>query len=203
MGEYLEVRGRSGVTIVPLDAGAVMLGRDPSNDVVLAGDDEVSRRHAVIEPLPVGWSVRDLGSRNGTSVRGERVLSSRALHHRDEIGIGRTRIVIFCADRGGTGLAPTKGAQPAPELTRREVDVLQALFSPARSGDVFTEPASTRQMAETLFVSQAAIKQHLAHLYAKFGIAEGPGRRVRLANEALRRGAVRLSDLHGAPRTGE
>jgi hypothetical protein len=203
MGEYLEVRGRSGITVVPLDAAAVMLGRDPSNDVVLADDEEVSRRHAVIERLPVGWSVRDLGSRNGTSVHGERILSSRALHHRDEIGIGRTRIVIFYADRGGPGLAATKGAQPAPELTRREVDVLQALFSPARSGDMFTEPASTREMAETLFVSEAAIKQHLAHLYTKFDIAEGPGRRVRLANEALRRGAVRLGDLRATPRSGQ
>ena len=40
-------------------------------------------------------------------------------------------------------------------------------------------------------VSEAAVKQHLAHLYDKFGV-EGGGerRRVALANEALRRGAV-------------
>lgn len=69
------------------------------------------------------------------------------------------------------------------------------MFGPARSGEMFTEPASTREMAAALFVSEAAVKQHLADLYDKFGIYDGDRRRTRLANEALRRGAVRLSDL--------
>jgi DNA-binding CsgD family transcriptional regulator len=54
-------------------------------------------------------------------------------------------------------------------------------------------------MAEALFVSEAAVKQHLAHLYDKFAIYDGDRRRGRLANEALRRGAVRLSDLRPSP----
>ncbi len=45
-------------------------------------------------------------------------------------------------------------------------------------------------------ITQAAVKQHLAHLYEKFGIASGDAHRLaRLANEALRRGAVSLSEL--------
>ena len=49
-------------------------------------------------------------------------------------------------------------------------------------------------------VSEAAVKQHLAHLYDKFGIYEGDRRRVKLANEALRRGAVSLADVRNAQR---
>jgi DNA-binding CsgD family transcriptional regulator len=63
-------------------------------------------------------------------------------------------------------------------------------------GAAFTEPASIREIAETLVVSEAAVKQHLAHLYDKFGIqGGGERRRVRLANEALRRGAVTIAVL--------
>jgi DNA-binding CsgD family transcriptional regulator len=50
-------------------------------------------------------------------------------------------------------------------------------------------------MARFLAVSEAAVKQHLAHLYVKFGIDDGERRRVRLANEALRRGAIAMADV--------
>jgi tetratricopeptide (TPR) repeat protein len=88
-----------------------------------------------------------------------------------------------------------------PELTRRERDVLAALCRPLAGADVFAEPASVRQMAETLVVTEAAVKQHLLHLYDKFGIAEsGERRRVRLAKEAIRRGAVDLGQVDRAGR---
>jgi hypothetical protein len=81
-----------------------------------------------------------------------------------------------------------------PELTRRERDVLAALCGPVVSDDVFAEPASVRQIAQELVVTDAAVKQHLLHLYDKFGIqAAGGRRRVELAREAVRRGAVDLS----------
>ena len=61
---------------------------------------------------------------------------------------------------------------------------------------MFTEPASTGAIADELVITQAAVKQHLANLYDKFGVAAGEShRRARLANEALRRGAVSLTQL--------
>ena len=50
-------------------------------------------------------------------------------------------------------------------------------------------------MAHELFVTEAAIKQHLQNLYDKFAIPPEGERRVRLANEAIRRGAVTLAML--------
>ncbi len=79
-----------------------------------------------------------------------------------------------------------------PRLTRREQDVLAALCQPRLEGEIFTEPASVRQIAEALVVTEAAVKQHLGHLYEKFAIPPGDGRRARLANEAIRRGAVSM-----------
>jgi tetratricopeptide (TPR) repeat protein len=87
----------------------------------------------------------------------------------------------------------------APDLTRRERDVLIALCRPALEGEVFTEPASVGQIAAALVVTDAAVKQHLSHLYDKFAIAEtGERRRVRLAREAIRRGAVTLGEIEAA-----
>jgi DNA-binding NarL/FixJ family response regulator len=64
---------------------------------------------------------------------------------------------------------------------------------------MFTQPASTRAIAEELVVTSAAVKQHLANLYDKFGISgDEASRRVSLANEALRRGAVAIADLHAS-----
>ena len=74
--------------------------------------------------------------------------------------------------------------------------MLLALCRPLLDRDMFTEPASTRAIADELVITQAAVKQHLANLYDKFGVPAGDSnRRARLANEALRRGAVSLSQL--------
>ncbi|MBO6934513.1 MAG: sigma 54-interacting transcriptional regulator [Deltaproteobacteria bacterium] len=56
--------------------GPLTLGREPSDDEsrLEVPDPGVSRNHAAIEPDPDGsWRVRDLESRNGTFVNGERI----------------------------------------------------------------------------------------------------------------------------------
>jgi DNA-binding NarL/FixJ family response regulator len=69
------------------------------------------------------------------------------------------------------------------------------LCRPLASGDVFTEPATVREMAAELTVSENAIKLHLTNLAAKFGIVGAERRRSRLANAALDAGAVAPADL--------
>jgi DNA-binding NarL/FixJ family response regulator len=191
---FLEVHRPGGVELVPLATGRVTIGRASSNDIVVESDLQASRLHAVLEALSGGWCIRDLNARNGTFVNGERVQQDRPLLPGDEVRVGSTRLV-YRAERDSDAAPPTEGPERAPDLTPREREVLLALFQPALEGEIFAEPASTRQIAATLSVSEAAIKQHLLHLYDKFEIHEGDRRRVRLANEALRRGAVSLADV--------
>jgi predicted component of type VI protein secretion system len=184
-----------GRELVNLGAERVTIGRAETNPVVVSTDPELSRLHAVLEPVGSGWCIRDLASSNGTFVNGERVWTDRPLRHGDEIRLGRTRLV-FHADDADVDLTATQTAEPPPELTRRERDVLVALCRPVLSADLFTEPASIRAIAQQLVVTEAAVKQHLLRLYDKFRVYEpGERRRVRLANEAIRRGAVTLADL--------
>lgn len=198
MAAYLEVWRPERVQLVVLDGletGRLTVGRAPSNNVVTT-DMRTSRFHALFEAVAGAWCVTDLSSRNGTFVNGERTVGSRPLRSGDEIRAGETRFV-FRSDEGSDTYGVTEGVEKAPELTRRERDVLTALFRPALSGNVFTEPASAKEIAAALSVTEAAVKQHLLRLYDKFGIyeEEGERRRVRLANEALNRGAVSLAEV--------
>ncbi len=69
--------------------------------------------------------------------------------------------------------------------------MLCALCRPALQQEAFVAPATARQIADELVVTEAAVKQHLLRLYGKFRIAEGADRRARLANEVLSAGVVR------------
>jgi pSer/pThr/pTyr-binding forkhead associated (FHA) protein len=158
-------------------------------------DPSVSRTHLLLEQLGGSWFVEDLGSRNGTYLNGQRINGRRVVQPGDEIRLGLARVVLRGVLSGG-GPATSVVDEP-PVLTRRERDVLVGLCRPLLSGDPFTEPGSIREIATALVVSDAAVKQHLANLFDKFGIVEGDRRRVRLANAALSSGAVSLSDLHG------
>jgi hypothetical protein len=189
---FLEVRGPSGVELMPL-TDATTIGRAQGNSIVLGADLQVSALHAILEPVGSGWCVRDLGSRNGTLLGGEPILGARALRHGDVLVLGQTRVTFRAEVQAN--LPRTVGSAPPPELTRREHDVLVSLCRPLFSDQAFAEPASTRAIATELVVTEAAVQQHLLRLYAKFDLHDGPRRRVLLANEAIRRNAVTLNDL--------
>ena len=191
VSSYVEVWGPGGRELRALDSERLTFGTLESNDVVVDAEG-VSRVHAVFERFGDTWCVRDLGSRNGTFVNGGRIVGERALHSGDEVVLGRLRLLFRGPGRG----KQTAAIAPAPRLTSRERDVLVALCRPLLQGDAFTEPASIREIAAELVVSEAAVKQHLSRLYVKFDVgAEGDRRRVRLANAAVGSGAVKLGDL--------
>ena len=177
-----------------LEADRTTVGKAAENDVALEHDPTASHLHAMFERFPAGWCVTDLGSSNGTWVNGERIWASHRLRHGDEVRVGQTRL-IFRDPLSASG-PQTEAEDAPPALTTRERDVLVALCKPLLERDMFTEPASTRAIAEELVITQAAVKQHLANLFDKFGIPAGDShRRARLANEVLRRGAVSLTEL--------
>lgn len=201
MPAYVEVWKPSGPELVLLTAPRVTIGKDASNGVVFSHDKTVSRLHAVLESYGSRWAVRDLGSRNGTYVNGVQILAERVLDPGDELRVGNSRLIYRGEEPTGDALSMTAAAQPAPNLTPRERDVLTALCRPLFSGEPFPQPATIRQMAIELVVSEAAVKQHVLHLYDKFAIGAEGERRGRLANEALRRGAINPATLRGrAPR---
>ena len=63
-------------------------------------------------------------------------------------------------------------------LTRRELEVLSCVAS----------GQSNKEIAETLFVSEATVKSHLVHIFTKLGVED----RTAAVTVALERGLIRL-----------
>jgi hypothetical protein len=176
--------------VISLDREITTVGRGRAADIRI-DDPSVSRLHAELVRRGPYLYVADLGlSRHGTRVNG-RPVGRRVLDDGDVITFGAVR----CRVGGLTveELPPDEQSRrpAAPELTRRELDVLSALCKPALSDEAFVLPATAREIAVDLVVTEAAIKQHLLRLYQKFHIPEGPNRRTRLANEVIALGLVR------------
>ena len=171
MPAVLEVWTLSGRRPVELEADRYTVGKDDQNDLVVDSDPTVSRLHAVLERFPAGWCVTDLGSSNGTFLNGERIWAQQRLRHGDEVRVGRTRMLF--RNSSDVGHSVTQSEAESPLLTAREHDVLVVLCRPLLDRDLFTEPASIKEIAADLVVSEAAVKQHLANLFTKFEVAEG------------------------------
>jgi hypothetical protein len=90
-----EVRGLvAGEREWPLRAqGRWVLGRGAGCDILLAGDDSVSRRHAEIAVRAGECRVRDLGSYNGTLLNGSPVARAR-VKRGDVLTLGETEIRV-------------------------------------------------------------------------------------------------------------
>ena len=103
--------------------GEVVLGRDPACEVTL-DHERLSRRHAKIT-IGDGWTVEDLGSRNGTHLRGAKLAASSDLVPGEPIAIGPFTAVIVSravstarAVVGGShvGVVDPTLAEPGPLL---------------------------------------------------------------------------------------
>ena len=75
-----------------LDTDVVSLGRDPESDIFL-DDITVSRRHAEVERDGARYSIRDVGSLNGTYVN-RKLVESGELNEGDEVQVGKFKLVF-------------------------------------------------------------------------------------------------------------
>jgi Inner membrane component of T3SS, cytoplasmic domain len=78
----------------PLNSAPVTVGRGGQNDLVLAGDEFASARHARIEMRGDGAWVQDLDSTNGTYVNGSRVAGAQRLGAGDVLRVGETDLLV-------------------------------------------------------------------------------------------------------------
>lgn len=77
-------------TVFPLDV-VTTIGRAASSTVVV-DDGFTSNEHAMLTFRGRAWYLEDLGSTNGTYVRGERIEAPALLRFGDEFTVGRVRL---------------------------------------------------------------------------------------------------------------
>jgi len=127
----LTLRGSpAAATYVFDDRTTCLVGRARECGIPLAGTEKkVSRHHCVLDVNPPRVRVRDLGSRNGTYVNGERLApgpAGRDLSDGDEIRVGGA--VLRVSVRAAEQPAPADGEPRDP------VDAVHALMAAAEAG---------------------------------------------------------------------
>jgi len=156
---------------LPSDRLRITIGRSPRADVVIRHDPEISRVHALLEHLGGSWFVvDDEMSSNGSYVNGERVVNRRRLAHLDKLRVGNTTLEYN--DPGERAESETQhGPDPVPRrLSARQREVLVELARPlVESASAL--PASNRQIAAKLELSEDAVRAHLRRLVEMFDLA--------------------------------
>jgi predicted component of type VI protein secretion system len=79
------------------DTRTVAIGRAPGNDLVVS-DDEISRKHALLEKKHDRFVIGDYRTGNGTFVNDERLQGSAELRAGDRVRIGKLELEFVVAD---------------------------------------------------------------------------------------------------------
>lgn len=177
---YLMVQGPEGrVEEIPLTARGVQLGRgkQAGNDVVLASDGMVSKKHARIAYEGGRFVLYDEGSTNGTHIGGERLVPGKGvpLADRDEILLGQTRLVLQTQLESHTVPSPFARAEPV-------------VPSPGKG-------AALRLVSETGESYPLASRMLLGRALTDDLVLVGEGVCAQHARITLREGLVQIEDL--------
>lgn len=101
-----------------LEDGQTTIGRDPTNTIII-NDAEVSRHHARLILHDNDCILEDMGSTNGTTINGVRIVGPHVLTPGEVISLGEGMVLVFEAitlDPYQTvaTVKPTMDAQPQP-----------------------------------------------------------------------------------------
>jgi pSer/pThr/pTyr-binding forkhead associated (FHA) protein len=96
---WVDAAGRALSRALPA-TGSVLVGRDAGADVPL-GDASVSRTHAAVLRWENGWTLLDLGSRDGTTLNGRAVTDGTPLRPGDVVRCGDVVLLVADSRAGG------------------------------------------------------------------------------------------------------
>ncbi|NLS97695.1 MAG: sigma 54-interacting transcriptional regulator [Planctomycetaceae bacterium] len=132
---------------LPSNGELITLGRDPGNRIVLS-DDRCSRTHCAIFYEQPAWLIRDLGSRNGTTVNGVLVNGSTPLAEGVVIRLGATELLFTGELSRPMDVVPNGSNSPTREATSAEL---------AADTDSTTNPVILDRKSRPRFISESAL----------------------------------------------
>ena len=122
-----------------LDKAVLLIGRDEEECDLVVAERQVSRHHALISLGDDGYTLKDLGSKNGTFLNGKELEGPHALQDGDEIQIALCVKIVFI----GTGATlPLTFDPPKPE---RALTINEAERSISIKGTRLSPPLSLAQ----------------------------------------------------------
>ena len=110
--QILSADGKSGH--VPLVEGKrITIGRSSASEFSFPDDNGLSRQHLAIEFEDGAWTLRDLGSKNGTILNGLKVTAPMPLKTGDRIVAGH--LIVICGASPATATKPVVIFDPLEE----------------------------------------------------------------------------------------
>jgi pSer/pThr/pTyr-binding forkhead associated (FHA) protein len=122
------------------------------------------------------YTIKDLGSRNGTFVNGERITEPHLLHHGDVIGLGLSKLTFRLNDHSETGIIQTTETtvsiqrQGPPSLTQESLANAVNGAGLVPSADVYRlldKDAKGRRLYRALIEDNLASEESLRDLMAR------------------------------------
>lgn len=122
---------------------AVKVGRNESTDFPIPGDKRLSGRHFALKLDGENCLIRDLDSRNGTSVNGTKVSGKQTLKSGDLIEAGNSQFrVVLVYNPLSVGAEPGQSKGEAPAATSPDEETPNAMDAPGAGGEEPTKPAA-------------------------------------------------------------
>ncbi|HEX6533870.1 MAG TPA: trypsin-like peptidase domain-containing protein [Gemmatimonadaceae bacterium] len=158
------------------DAPPVTIGRHPHSHLQLdpERDLDVSARHAEIVQRDGAWLLRDVGSRNGTFVDGERLTGERALRGGEMVSLGEhgPRIEVRVTRESGignreSGTEGASGERAIPDSRFPIPAILAALALAASIGAAYWLGGRESRAREAQLEALARANDSLARTYAQ------------------------------------
>jgi pSer/pThr/pTyr-binding forkhead associated (FHA) protein len=148
-----------------IEGSRITIGRQDDNDIVFPGDMRVSRHHAEVQDRDGDWFLRDLRSRNGSFLNGQRITES-PLRGGDRIRIGGATFVFSAEHDPMATVADTRATELAakPALSTREKEILTLLC----------RGSTDQEIAEVLVISLSTVRSHLDRIRDKTGCRRRP-----------------------------
>jgi len=164
--------------VATVESVEATIGRCNSCEIWLPSE-VVSRKHAVLRMMADGASIRDLGSRNKTLIKGRCIDGEVKLNEGDEIRIGPfTLVICFTISTvlaHSVNVTDSTHTDPNPVATFRGTahSTLTAALTPAqrRVFDGFLEGLSEKEIAVRLGISIHTVHSHAKAIYKSFEIS--------------------------------
>jgi FHA domain len=173
---WVDDAGEQHILMLSEDRTRVTIGRREQSDVPLTWDTEVSRAHALLEPVGGEWTLIDDGmALNGSFVNGSQIHGRHRLEDKDHMYFGQTRVVYREpeSDEGSQSTARALETPAAIPLTETQRKLLIALCRPRVESGSAT-PATNPQIALEVHLSVDAVKAHMRHLFDRFELGSLP-----------------------------